>query len=563
MNKEKKIIFGKIDCVYKNIGYYFRRFFIIRVTALLANIAIAYIYQIFVDDVVVKKNGKMLVNVLLAYAIVSVGSSCLKILLTKLQNSFFENMNEHIVTKAIKKIINQKSENIMTIDFIDYKNRITEDIGSLSSFIWGQIYDESFHYILCIVYSILLFKINILFAVLCLLFIPLSFFITFWRSKKFEPLYEQDYKSKTQLDRFTFQTFEFWKEVKAFNIEKKRSTEYLKMLDDYGCFRQKLNMYNYFNSFLESMQNTLLLNVSIYLFGTFFIISQKITFGELLIFVQFFGYFYSEVLAIQNNKVELGRMLPSIKRIFNLLFELKDEEQKDKIKDGKALTLEVNHVSFGYNEKMCLNNINFEVNAGEKIVIVGKSGSGKSTLLKLLLNLYRPMEGSIKIGGEEISNIPITKYYSYVSAVLQEPAFLDTSIIENFKLINDKFSISEIEVACKKVGIYNEICNLPDSFNTVIGENGGLLSKGQRQRLAVARLLMIDSPIMLFDEVTASIDTKNKETVLDAILSKKDKIIMVVTHDLSFMSKFDKIILVDNGTVEILTEANEVACRLE
>lgn len=241
----------------------------------------------------------------------------------------------------------------------------------------------------------------------------------------------------------------------------------------------------------------------------------------------------------------------SATRVFEVIGDTFDKES-DKGKDINKLNgkIEFKDVSFAYDKDNVLNKINFTINKGERIGFVGSSGSGKSTIFKLLTKLYSLEEGHILIDGEDINNISNKALRKNISLIPQNPYIFNFSVLDNLKIGNLDASCDEVIDACKKADIYDVIMNLDDKFNTFVGEGGVMLSGGEKQRLAIARVLLKKSSIILFDEATSALDNVTQDKVQKAIYGlDKDKTILIIAHRLSTVNKCDRIVVVDDGNI--------------
>lgn len=213
-------------------------------------------------------------------------------------------------------------------------------------------------------------------------------------------------------------------------------------------------------------------------------------------------------------------------------------------------TVEFRDVSFSYGGKMILNNINFCINPGQKVAIIGLSGEGKSTILKLLFRFYETNSGNILINGQDIKNVTLDSLRSSIAVIPQNPVMFNSSILDNIKYGNMHASLDSIHKACYYAGLSDFISQQELGIYTKIGENGNKVSGGQRQRIAIARAILKKSPIFIFDEATASLDTRTEREIqnnLDYISSGHTTII--TTHNFRNILNADKIIYLKNGEI--------------
>ncbi len=211
-----------------------------------------------------------------------------------------------------------------------------------------------------------------------------------------------------------------------------------------------------------------------------------------------------------------------------------------------------NNVSFKYEstEKKAIKNIDLEIKGSTMTAFVGHSGAGKSTVINLLPRFYDPQEGSIKIDNQNIKNVSLHSLRKNLSLVSQDIILFDESIRDNIAYAKKGASDAEIEKACKFAAADEFIKSLPKGYDTLIGENGVRLSGGQKQRISIARAILKESPIILLDEATSSLDAESEKIVQDAILNlTKNKTTLVIAHRLSTIHNADKIFVLKNGSI--------------
>ena len=238
------------------------------------------------------------------------------------------------------------------------------------------------------------------------------------------------------------------------------------------------------------------------------------------------------------------------------IFELLDEEITIKNKDNAIKhdikgNIEFQNVDFSYNEeRKIIDNLNFKINNGEKIAIVGKTGSGKTTIVSLLERFYDIDKGSIMVDNTDIRDIDLNYLRKNITMMLQDNFLFSLSIMDNLRYGNTDIKDSLVIEVCKKLDIHEYIMSLEDKYNTVLKNNGKELSDGQRQLLSYARTIIADPKIIIFDEATSKIDIQTEDIVMRAFKEDlKDKTIITIAHRLSTIVDSDKIILLDKGKI--------------
>ncbi|CCQ82121.1 ABC transporter ATP-binding protein [Streptococcus agalactiae] len=233
------------------------------------------------------------------------------------------------------------------------------------------------------------------------------------------------------------------------------------------------------------------------------------------------------------------------------IMEIPNLKRGEEVRDIKSYDVEFKDVTFAYEEsENVLNNISFKANENELTAIVGNSGSGKSTITKLIAGFWNVSNGEILIGKTNLNELPLKQNMELVSYVSQENFLFNKTILENLKMAKEDASMDEIKEACEKASCYNFIKGLPNGYETIVGKGGANLSGGEKQRIAIARCFLKNSPIVLLDEATAYSDPDN-ESVIQQSIDKliKDKTVIMVAHRLSTIVNANKIIVVDNGEV--------------
>jgi ATP-binding cassette subfamily B protein len=249
----------------------------------------------------------------------------------------------------------------------------------------------------------------------------------------------------------------------------------------------------------------------------------------------------------------ISEFTANMKRIKSLLEDNKLEKEKFGEIDYKNINgnIEFKNVSFGYGDENILNNISFKIQPNEKNAFIGMSGSGKTTIFKLLLKQYDNYKGEILIDGHNIKNFSESSLRNSISIVNQEPMLFNMSIKENLLMVNPNATQKQIVDACKMANIHDFIETLPNKYNEILLENNNNLSVGQKQRIAIARVILKNTPIILFDEATSALDRNSKKAIEKTIEEiAKIKTVIVIAHTLDSIKNFDNIIVIKNGIIE-------------
>ncbi|MGX7111306.1 ABC transporter ATP-binding protein [Gemella cuniculi] len=288
------------------------------------------------------------------------------------------------------------------------------------------------------------------------------------------------------------------------------------------------------------------------IFGGVFISKGAMTVGELVTFVTYLDMLVWPLQAIGwlFNIGQRGDV--SYTRIENLLNEHNNiiEETSSKNLTAENGRLEYNIENFSYTGEETLSDIKFSLEKGQTLGIVGVTGSGKTTLLKLLLREYDVNKGNIILNGENIRDYKIETLRSLIGYVPQDQVLFAISIRENIRFADPKFSDERVEEVAKICGVYDDIINMNDGFNTIIGERGVSLSGGQKQRIAISRALIMNPDILVLDDSLSAVDAKTENLILENLKKERSgKTTIITAHRLSAIVHADLIIVMDNGRI--------------
>lgn len=288
--------------------------------------------------------------------------------------------------------------------------------------------------------------------------------------------------------------------------------------------------------------------IMLYILSMYLLFNNKVTIWIIVLLINYFEniFTYSTKLVEDMSKVREYNI--SLNRVCNLLDNKPDNYfgliNNSNI-DGHV---KFKNVSFSYNGVSTIKNINFEAEKGKITVITGKTGSGKTTIFNILLRLYKPYKGFVYIDDIKIDEYKKDTYYKNVSVVNQESFLFNMSIKDNLKMVcSDEKKYIEM---CKKVGIHDLIEHLPKGYNTILNDNASNLSGGQKRLLSLAKTLLTGSKILLFDEVTSSLDIKTTSKIIEVLKDlKNDHTVIIITHKKEVMKIADNLIMLEKGKI--------------
>ncbi|MDF5733804.1 MAG: ABC transporter ATP-binding protein [Rhizonema sp. PD38] len=288
-------------------------------------------------------------------------------------------------------------------------------------------------------------------------------------------------------------------------------------------------------------------------------LNGKISLGQFIMTLTLSSMAYSELEPISILAEIFARRYPSMLRYHEFLKQ-KDEIDKVELLEARneedaayqfTGKVELSHVSFEYEaNRRVLDDINLLIEPYQTVALVGRSGSGKSTLVKLLLRYFKPQSGQILIDGQDISTMEVGKYRRRLAIVHQEVDVFNGTLLDNLKYGKLNASFEQIEEACKIARLDEVIQHLSDGYYTMVGERGVRLSGGQRQRLGIARALLVEPDVLIFDEATSSLDYESERSIQMAMRSVLGtRTTIIIAHRLSTVREADKIVVLDQGKI--------------
>ena len=279
--------------------------------------------------------------------------------------------------------------------------------------------------------------------------------------------------------------------------------------------------------------------------------SGNISTGDLLVLVSYSGMLLWPTRQLGRMLSATGRSMVGLGRILEVLREKEEPKQIDAEKPNLNADIVFDNVSFRYDGGVdVLKNLSFTIKGGETVAILGATGAGKSTLLHLLQGLYQPSEGEIRIAGVPLNKIDRHHLRSHVGLILQEPFLYSRTVKENITIAKPDASDDEIDSAAKDASAYNFIQSFENGYDTVVGERGVTLSGGQKQRVAIARTLLKDNDILIFDDSLSAVDTQTDRAIRKALVKRnKNLTTIIVSHRINTLSEADRIFVLENGSI--------------
>ena len=522
----------------------------------------AWLSKKFVDDVLINQNKEMFLWIIGGIFAATV---------IKVVSSYYSEIASNFVTETIKREIKidifSHLEKLPISYFKKNKlgdtlSKLTNDTTSLGR-IGFIIFDMFKELLTVLILTGRMFQVDYILAFVSLILLPLIIRVVRKYTKKIRKYGRERQDTTGKVTAFTQETLSGIFVIKAFNntdfvIDKYKDLTKEEFEQAYKTTKIKAKV-----SPINEVITTFMVLLVVLYGGYQILVTKKITSGDLISFVTALGLMHQPLKRLISKNNDLQDSLPSADRVVEIFDEkVETEVFGETIEfDEKIQDIKFENVNYKYEDsnEYVLKNINLDVKAGEIVAFVGKSGSGKTTLVNLLARFFNTDEGTVKVNGVNIKNIPLKIYRNKFAIVPQETFLFGGTIKENISF-GKEVTDEEIISAAKMANAYNFIQeDLPNKFETEVGERGALLSGGQKQRIAIARALIKNPEIMILDEATSALDSESEKLVQEALDSLMEgRTTFVIAHRLSTIVRADKIVVMEDGEIKEMGTHSEL-----
>ena len=522
----------------------------------------AWLSKKFVDDVLIKQNKEMFLWIIGGIFAATV---------IKVISSYYSEITSNFVTETIKREIKIDIFSHLEKLPINYfkKNKLGDTLSKLTNDttslgrIGFIIFDMFKELLTVLILTGRMFQVDYILALVSLILLPLIIRVVRKYTKKIRKYGRERQDTTGKVTAFTQETLSGIFVIKAFNntdfvIDKYKDLTKEEFEQAYKTTKIKAKV-----SPINEVITTFMVLLVVLYGGYQILVTKNITSGDLISFVTALGLMHQPLKRLISKNNDLQDSLPSADRVVEIFDEkIETDVFGEAVEfDEKIENIKFENVNYKYEDSndYVLKNINLDVKAGEIVAFVGKSGSGKTTLVNLLARFFNTDEGSVTVNGVNIKNIPLGIYRNKFAIVPQETFLFGGTIKENISF-GKEVSDEEIITAAKMANAYNFIQeDLPNKFETEVGERGALLSGGQKQRIAIARALIKNPEIMILDEATSALDSESEKLVQDALDSLMEgRTTFVIAHRLSTIVRADKIVVMDNGEIKEMGTHSEL-----
>ena len=526
---------------------------LLSVAATALSLAPPYITKIMVDDVIPSKNSSMLVTVLAALLAIYI--------LQYIMNGFRSyklRLTGDRITLNLKKDIYEKAQ-YLPLSFYDkistgsVINRVNSDAAVIQTFIMKITQEAVVQAFTLVGLIIIMFGMSWKLAVFSLIPVPIVVIAGRLFGKIIGPKYMRLWRRSASISTVLANSIPGVRVIKAFTNEKETISKFQRYCDEWYKEDKKLAVPS---SVFPSLITFLVTcgSIVVWFLGGQMVITgnSDISLGLLVSFVSYATMFYTPINFFANMSDSYQNTLASAEKILEIVdAEPENDFGKGNMPERIKGKIEFKNVNFAFDRsKKVLSNINLTIEPGDIVGIVGTTGSGKSTLINLLMRYYDDYDGEILIDGENIKNVDMKYYRDSIGYVQQEPLMFRDTIFNNIAFGSGRVHVEQVIHAAEVANAHGFISKLPDAYDTMLGERGVGLSGGERQRVSIARAVLKNPSILIFDEATAAVDSETEHLIQGAIERLiSGRTTLMIAHRLSTLRKANKIVVVDKGEI--------------
>jgi len=457
------------------------------------------------------------------------------------------NLENVLRQEAFLKITYQPMITYRTNNYGKYMSVITSDISIISNFICSKLITLFSNLLFIIAIGVIIFQSNAILGLIVFAFSLMSYFTFIKYSSKLKRQHKILRLCNDVHISYINQILNAIREVKLLGILNTVNEQYSNKSSKVASERLKLQELTISSqnllSFISQVEGAIIM-----VFGIICVIRHSLSVEIFIALLSYTQKFTTSFVNLSTISADYQQFVVSTDRLFNLIssrFEQPSNKLTKGITDGK---IEFQNVNFSYDDSEFIKNVSFCALPKQITTIIGKSGSGKTTLINLLCGLYTTKSGKIMIDGIDITEFDHKYLLDNISIVTQQPILFNMSILENIRIVRPKSTYADIVECCKKANIHNFIVKLPEQYNTIVDENCLNLSGGQKQRLSIARALLKNVPILIFDEVTSSLDNETQAYILDSLkLQSKTSTIIMIDHKFAHINNNSQIVFIDSN----------------
>ena len=449
-----------------------------------------------------------------------------------------------------------------TLDTGDFIQRCTSDIDTIKTFISANMPEIFFIFTSMIAGGVQMASINVNIMLISLSIMPITLLLSVYFFRVIEKKFEEIEKYEADMTSCLEESVNGVRVVKAFTKEKYEIERFdqknNKYTEESYRLTRKMALYWGLSDGLVSLQYALTLGYCIYL------AKSGLSAGDLVVCISYISMLVYPIRNLGRILTNFGKATVAAKRVDEVLMEKTEYLENGTLMPQINGNIEFNNVWFKFedSDKYLLKGVNFKIEKGESVAIIGKTGSGKSTIANLLVRMMEIDDGQILIDGVNIKDIDKHYLREHIGIILQDPFLYQNTIYNNIAIASDNALEADVYHAAKIANIDEDITAFDDGYETLVGEKGVTLSGGQKQRVAIARMLLLNKEVLLFDDSLSAVDTKTDLEIRNALKEhNKDLTSIIITHRITTAKECDKIIVIENGVISAIGTHNELASQ--
>lgn len=532
---------------------YKREFLVVGLTLVLSTV-IGFLQPLVIqritDSGMMQRDMGVILSSALLLALLVLGNQAIDLLQTRIFADVHNASYYAIFHQVFEKLLHLKKSYFEDKNSAEILSFLQMDVSQVSS-VTDRYTVLSVSYVFRIVSGLIgLFLISWKLALIVLCMVPVKFLLVRGLSKRQEQAMDEMIESSRDFSRWFGDDLNGVDEIKLWDLFQSRDQVFREKQEKVLGVQKRTTMIGGWNSFWEMLLEWSV-TILLYVLGGWLICAGSLTIGAVFAFVSYSAYVTGPVSALINLKMYFARIFPSARRLFRFLDMETELDAGTSPLKGWLPKLEFRNVEFWYEEERpILQGVNFSVEPGEKVAIIGQNGSGKSTILNLLLRFYEPKAGQILADGVDVQDISLEEYRGLFSVVSQEPYLFLGNILENVDLQGDA-DPDQLAAALRASGVESYLPRLPEKERTQIGRNGARLSGGEKQKLAVARALLKDASVVILDEATSGFDVESDAYLHDVILHQmQGKTVIMITHHYHNLEGMDQVWRLEGGKIK-------------
>jgi ATP-binding cassette subfamily B protein/subfamily B ATP-binding cassette protein MsbA len=431
-------------------------------------------------------------------------------------------------------------------------SRLTDDINKTTGLMQMAVISPGVALLRLVIAMVILFAINWKLALTALGIIPPIMLLSIVAIRRIRPIYRAIRKDVSQVDGRVGEAFQGIRAVRAFRGEHREANEFT--VGHNTITRMRMYAHRREIVVWSTWGFIIALNTVVVAWaGGYWYLRGQATIGDIGAFQVYILYLLNPVWQIVESITELQRSLAAMERVFQVLETPIDKPDMPNAIEfaGNVETIEFENVWFAYNDgNYVIQDFNLSVQSGSVVALVGRSGAGKTTITDLVARFYDPTRGRILLNGISLTELKLRSYRQLLGVVQQDVFLFDGTVFDNIAYANPEATLEQVAAAAEQANAHEFIKDLPQGYDSVIGERGVKLSGGQRQRLSIARALLANPQILILDEATSNLDTESEQLIQQSMSRLfRDRTTFVIAHRLSTITHADQIVVMEGGRI--------------